>query len=127
VVDVDGTAVIGPVWETRPNPAVLTLVQHAVACGLSLHFVTNRPDTPMDRERTNADVQLFPPHATLCMRDKNMESNQQATFKTGARKALESGSSGDGLRIVLNVGNEEHDTEGGHADAHWLVEGAVHK
>jgi predicted secreted acid phosphatase len=94
------------------SPAIaptLALYQQARAAGISVFAITGRPasvETPTKQNLGNAgytDLQgiFFKPGADAVI-----------PFKSGERAALEQ----QGYRIVANVGDQESDLAGGHAD-----------
>lgn len=98
--------------DALPLVPVRELYRDAVAAGLSVFFVTGRHEslrTATERELRKAGyakwdgLYLLPP---------SYDDRSVIPFKSGVRQALEA----QGYRVVLNIGDQWSDLEGGHAE-----------
>lgn len=94
------------------SPAIqptLDLYREARARGISVFAVTGRPDSVGDLTRQNLNAAGYTDLAGIYFKPSGEPT---IPFKSGARAAIEQ----QGYRIVANVGDQESDLEGGHAD-----------
>ena len=94
------------------SPAIaptLDLYRRARAAGLSVFAITGRPAAIETQTRQNLSNAGYGDLAGIFFKPG---SDAVIPFKSGQRAALE----GQGYRIVANVGDQESDLAGGHAD-----------
>jgi hypothetical protein len=94
------------------SPAIaptLDLYRQARAAGISVFAITGRPAAIETQTRQNLTNAGYTDLAGIFFKPG---SDQVIPFKSGQRAALE----GQGYRIVANVGDQESDLAGGHAD-----------
>ncbi len=95
-----------------PLAPTLRLYHLARSKNVSVFFITGRPgDIPMVRSQTVANLQSagYKHWAGLALKPS---SDKTVPFKSGERAKIQS----HGYRILLNVGDQESDLQGGHAD-----------
>ena len=94
------------------SPAIaptLDLYQRARAAGISVFAITGRPAAIETQTRQNLNNAGYSDLSGIFFKPG---SDPVIPFKSGQRAALE----GQGYRIVANVGDQESDLAGGHAD-----------
>jgi HAD superfamily, subfamily IIIB (Acid phosphatase) len=94
------------------SPAIaptLDLYQRARAAGISVFAITGRPAAIETQTRQNLNNAGYTDLSGIFFKPG---SDPVIPFKSGQRAALE----GQGYRIVANVGDQESDLAGGHAD-----------
>jgi predicted secreted acid phosphatase len=94
------------------SPAIaptLDLYQRARAANISVFAITGRPAAIETQTRQNLNNAGYTDLSGIFFKPS---SDQVVPFKSGQRAALE----GQGYRIVANVGDQESDLAGGHAD-----------
>jgi hypothetical protein len=94
------------------SPAIaptLDLYQRALAANISVFAITGRPAAIETQTRQNLNNAGYTGLAGIFFKPS---ADQVIPFKSGQRAALE----GQGYRIVANVGDQESDLAGGHAD-----------
>jgi predicted secreted acid phosphatase len=94
------------------SPAIaptLDLYQRARAAGISVFAITGRPAAIETQTRQNLGNAGYTDLSGIFFKPG---SDAVVPFKSGQRAALE----GQGYRIVANVGDQESDLAGGHAD-----------
>jgi predicted secreted acid phosphatase len=114
VFDIDNTALASDFGFNYPvpaNPPVLKAAQYAQEHGVSLFFVTARPDiinaaTQYNLTSVGYDV------AGLYARNLIDLFKNVADYKTAQRAAIEA----KGYTIIANIGNNTSDLSGGHAE-----------
>ncbi|HET6830414.1 MAG TPA: HAD family acid phosphatase [Solirubrobacterales bacterium] len=92
--------------------ATLELFEDARDLRVSVFFITGRPDLSVVRERTEANLTAagYSGWRELVLRPS--DAHGTVPYKSGARDEIED----EGYRIVLNVGDQDSDLKGGHAD-----------
>ncbi|MEU8590089.1 HAD family acid phosphatase [Streptomyces sp. NPDC048664] len=116
VFDIDNTTLetnFHP-WYALPTPAVkpsLALAQYAKSRGVSVFFVTARPGIIAAESKWNLKTVGYPVDG-LYVRDLPDLFDEVSTYKTGKRAEIES----HGYTIIANVGNNDTDLVGGHAE-----------
>jgi hypothetical protein len=91
----------------------LAIFNTAKRKGLGTFFITGRPETiPGVRSQTEADLRQEGYDGWTKLTLGPSIDFDTIEYKSGERRAIERG----GYRIVLNVGDQESDLEGGHAD-----------
>jgi len=92
--------------------ATLELSEDARDLGVSVFFITGRPDLSIVRTPTEANLTAagYSDWEELVL--KPSDAHGTVPYKSGARAEIED----DGYRIVLNVGDQDSDLKGGHAD-----------
>jgi hypothetical protein len=113
VLDIDNTALETTYSGGLPTPAtkpVLALARQARDAGAAVIFVTARPEILRPLTKGNLK-QVRYPNDGLYMRGFFDFSDNQ-TLKTNARIAIEKA----GYTIVANIGNNDTDLGGGHAE-----------
>ncbi|CAM02510.1 5'-nucleotidase (lipoprotein e(P4) family) [Saccharopolyspora erythraea NRRL 2338] len=95
-------------------PATRDLVGYAHSRGVAVFFVTGRREDPRMREATAQDLREegYPQPAGLFLRPEGDHDPSVVPYKSGAREGIEQ----QGYRIVLNVGDQDADLAGGHAE-----------
>ncbi|MEY9962748.1 putative secreted acid phosphatase [Streptacidiphilus sp. MAP12-16] len=115
VLDIDNTALASyfnpTTYPVPATPTVLTLAKYAAAHGVSVFFVTGRPEAIDPVTLLNLGAVGYPV-AGLYSRDLEDLFTSLETFKTGARTAIEN----RGYTIIANIGNSASDLTGGHAE-----------
>jgi predicted secreted acid phosphatase len=94
------------------SPAIsptLALYQQARAAGISVFAITGRPSAVEGPTRQNLTTAGYTDLSGIFFKPS---SDATIAFKSGQRAALEQ----QGYRIVANVGDQESDLAGGHAD-----------
>jgi predicted secreted acid phosphatase len=113
VLDIDNTALqtdYRPALETPATGPVLDVARQAAASGAAIFFVTARPEILRWATENNLKNVGYPV-AGLSMRPWfNFDSNDK--LKIAARTAIEK----QGYTIVANIGNNDTDLVGGHAE-----------
>ena len=97
---------------TGASPAIaptLALYQQARAAGISVFAITGRPTLVETQTRQNLSNAGYTDLQGIFFKPS---SEATVAFKSGQRAALEQ----QGYRIVANVGDQESDLAGGHAD-----------
>jgi predicted secreted acid phosphatase len=113
VLDIDNTALqttYRPGLSSPATPGVLELAQQADAAGAAVFFVTARPEILRGQTRANLDRAGYPRDG-LYMRGW-FDFRSDEALKTANRTAIER----QGYTIVANIGNNDHDLAGGHAE-----------
>jgi len=113
VLDIDNTALEstydGGAWPPA-TPPVLALAKKAQSLGASVFIVTNRPD--ILQPWTSGNLSSVGYSWTGLYMRPTFSSDTAQTLKTNARIKIE----GLGYTIVANVGNNDSDLAGGHAE-----------
>jgi hypothetical protein len=97
------------------EPAIeptLDLYRFARRKGVAVFFITGRPDNiPQAREQTETNLKTagYSDWEGLSLNPGDVET---VPYKSGERRKIER----DGYRIIANVGDQETDLRGGHAD-----------
>ncbi len=97
---------------TADSPAIaptLSLYKRARSLGISVFAITGRPDSVGDLTRANMNAVGYTDIAGYYFKPSGEAT---IAFKSGARTAIEQ----QGHRIVANIGDQESDLSGGHAD-----------
>jgi predicted secreted acid phosphatase len=116
VFDIDNTALetyFHP-WYQLPTPAVqpsLELAKYAKSRGVSVFFITARPGVIEDETEWNLKSVGYPVDG-LYVRDLPDLFDQVSAYKTGKRAEIEA----QGYTVIANVGNNDSDLVGGHAE-----------
>lgn len=91
----------------------LELFNDARDTNVAVFFITGRPDSiPIFRERTVQNLTSAGYSGWKDLILKPADAHGTVAYKSGARADIEA----DGYRIVLNVGDQDSDLKGGHAD-----------
>ena len=92
----------------------LELFNTAKAKGIAVFFITSRVDDKAEREATEANLRKvgYSGWTELIMRSANSEAPSIASYKAAQRASIEARS----FRIIANVGDQESDLAGGHAE-----------
>ncbi|MFD5988544.1 HAD family acid phosphatase [Streptomyces cyaneofuscatus] len=115
VLDIDNTSLetyFHPFWQ-QPTPAiaeVLDLVRYADSRGVDIFFVTARPGIVESLTRWNLRTTGYPVDG-LYVTDFG-DLFQIAAYKAEKRAVIEA----KGYRIIANIGNNDSDFAGGHAE-----------
>jgi len=116
VFDIDNTTLetdFHP-WYQLPTPALkpsLALAKYAASRGVAVFFVTARPGIIYSETKWNLKTVGYPVTG-LYVRDLPDLFDEVSAYKTGKRAEIES----LGYTIIANVGNNETDLVGGHAE-----------
>jgi predicted secreted acid phosphatase len=114
VLDIDNTSLATYFkggYPTPATPGVLKLAQYAHAHGVSVFFVTARPDFIELATEYNLDEVGYPVDG-LYGRSLIDLFGEVSAFKTAQRAKIEA----KGYTIIANVGNNTTDLTGGHAE-----------
>jgi acid phosphatase len=109
-------------WEKRAEAKAigptLELFNLAKAKGVAVFFVTGRRDTPERRAATETNLknERYEGWTKLIMRPTDSEGTAQE-YKTKERQKIEA----DGYKIIINVGDQLSDLNGGHAQRKFRV------
>ncbi len=93
-------------------PAVLEVYQAARAKGLAIFFVTGRREAFRADTEANLRAVGYEGWTELLMKPDAYSQRSVVPFKSGARAGIEA----RGYRILLNIGDQKSDFEGGHAE-----------
>jgi predicted secreted acid phosphatase len=113
VLDIDNTALESNYGSGSPTPAtkpVLALAEQAQEAGAAVMFVTARPEILRSLSEQNLNSVGYP-NDGLYLRGL-LDLADKAKFKTNARIKIEE----EGYTIVANIGNNDTDLTGGHAE-----------
>jgi predicted secreted acid phosphatase len=108
----NATAALALAAVSGSSPAIaptLDLYQRARAANISVFAITGRPSLIETQTRQNLNQAGYTDLSGIFFKPS---ADQVVPFKSGQRAALE----GQGYRIVANVGDQESDLAGGHAD-----------
>jgi acid phosphatase len=89
-------------------PGTLRLYQEAQRLGLSVFFLTGRPEAQREATAQNLHNQGFQNWQQLILRPSDQASKTAIEFKSGARGTI----AAQGYKIVLNVGDQWSDLKG---------------
>ncbi|MDA3625856.1 HAD family acid phosphatase [Saccharopolyspora sp. WRP15-2] len=94
--------------------ATRDLVRFANSNGVAVFFVTGRREAPEMRTATEQDLREegYSEFGALYLRPADDHDPSVVPYKSGARADIER----QGYRIVLNVGDQNSDLDGGHAE-----------
>ena len=93
-------------------PAMLNLYHDAIKQQVAVFFVTGRTDPLRNITEKNLKTAGFTEWKALFCKPSDYRLNTVANFKTAAREDIEK----QGYDIVLNIGDQQSDLIGGHAD-----------
>jgi predicted secreted acid phosphatase len=116
VFDIDNTTLetyFHP-WYELPTPAVqpsLELAKYARSRGVSVFFITARPGIIESETKWNLKTVGYPVDG-LYVRDLPDLFDEVSAYKTSKRAEIEA----QGYTIIANVGNNDSDLVGGHAE-----------
>ena len=113
VLDIDNTALqttYRPAITTPATDPVLAVAKQASAAGAAVFFVTARPEVLGWPTEGNLKAVGYPVAGIYLRPWFNFDSDEK--IKTAARTSIEK----LGYRIVANIGNNDSDLAGGHAD-----------
>ncbi|MEU5307999.1 HAD family acid phosphatase [Streptomyces sp. NPDC021562] len=120
VLDIDNTALASHFEGGYPTPAtapVLTLAQDAHAKGISVFFVSARPDLIDLTTRYNLTKVGYTVDGLYTRSLGEIIGKSVADFKTAQRKKIEA----NGYDIVADIGNNTTDLTGGYADTTYKL------
>ncbi|MBB5154918.1 HAD family acid phosphatase [Saccharopolyspora phatthalungensis] len=94
--------------------ATRDLVRFADAHGVAVFFVTGRRESPRMRDASTQDLREegYPEFDGLYLRPVYDHDPSVVPYKSGARADIER----QGYRIILNIGDQDSDLAGGHAE-----------
>lgn len=92
-------------------PPTFALYQEARKLGVTVFFITGRPEVLREGTKRNLWRTGYREYAELYMKPSNYTDASIIPFKSGSRRAIEA----KGYRIVLNIGDQWSDLEGGYA------------
>jgi hypothetical protein len=109
------TAALATSLFAATSPAIaptLDLADDANRKGVSVFFITGRPDIQLVRDKTEENLTSagYSDWAELILNPG--DAGGTVAYKSGARAEI----SRDGYRIVVNMGDQDSDLKGGHAD-----------
>jgi acid phosphatase len=108
-----GTALAAAVvaGDSPPIAATQSVYRKALQKDVGVYFITGRPETPEIRAVTEANLAAagYDTYEELVLKDT---TESTIDYKSGAREEIEDG----GTHIVTNLGDQESDLAGGHAD-----------
>ncbi len=98
-----------------PIPPVLALYQYAIANNVAVFFISSRPNTPEFLAVTDKNLKSagYSKWDELVLKPIENDEVGIQDFKTSTRRRITS----LGYDIVLNIGDQEADLEGGYAEA----------
>ncbi|HXW27664.1 MAG TPA: HAD family acid phosphatase [Xanthobacteraceae bacterium] len=103
-------------WLTQASapaiPGAVEFFNAAVAKSVAVFFVTGRRDSQRGATLLNLDRAKFEGWAGLRTRPDNDHNKSVVPFKSGERDKIE----GSGYTIVVNIGDQDSDLAGGHAE-----------
>jgi acid phosphatase len=103
-------------WEHRgiapANASVLNLFRFARKHGVAVFFITGRRETSREGTEKNLRNVGYVGYQALILRPASSRERSVVPYKSGARAQIER----QGWHIVVNVGDQESDLRGGHAD-----------
>jgi predicted secreted acid phosphatase len=106
--------------ELGDAPAIaptLALFRQAKAAGISVFFITGRPEELRQATETNLRKVGYVGWTELDLKPKSFQAppgatSKTAAYKTGCRKAIEA----KGYVIIANVGDQHSDLDGGYSE-----------
>jgi hypothetical protein len=113
VLDIDNTALVDEYSDSLVLPAtapILEVARRAEAAGAAVFFVTNRPEIIEPWTEYNLDEAEYPVDGLYTR--PTFDFQPVESLKTNARIAIER----RGYTIVANIGNNDTDLVGGHAE-----------
>jgi hypothetical protein len=113
VLDIDNTALVDEYSDSLLLPAtapILEVARQAKAAGAAVFFVTNRPEIIEPWTEYNLDEAEYPVDGLYTR--PTFDFQPVESLKTNARIAIER----RGYTIVANIGNNDTDLVGGHAE-----------
>jgi predicted secreted acid phosphatase len=102
---------------SRVIEPTLDLFRRARALGVTVLFITGRPESQRDATERNLRAAGYEGYARVIMVPDGARFASAAAFKAPARAGLER----EGYRIIANMGDQPSDLEGGHAERHFLL------
>jgi predicted secreted acid phosphatase len=98
----------------EPLLSTLSLYEHALAQGVAVFFISERPNTPELLAITvkNLKAAGFEQWEELILKPLDNDEISMQAFKTNARRHITM----QGFDIVLNVGDQDNDLKGGYAE-----------
>ncbi|MEW2305211.1 HAD family acid phosphatase [Streptomyces sp. NPDC006655] len=120
VLDIDNTALASHFEGGYPTPAtapVLTLAQDAHAKGISVFFVSARPNLIDLTTKYNLTQVGYTVDGLYTRSLGEIIGKSVADFKTAQRRTIEA----NGYDIVANIGNNTTDLTGGYADTTYKL------
>jgi acid phosphatase len=105
--------------KAEPIGPTLGLFKIAKAKGVAVFFLTGRRDRPDEREATERNLRAagYDSWAAVVMRLPDDRAPSAVAYKAGERAKIEA----QGYRIIINIGDQQSDLDGGHADRGFLV------
>ena len=101
-----------PKENASPILAMLDLYHDAIKQEVAVFFVTGRKDTLRNATAKNLETAGFAEWESLFCKPSDYHLKTVANFKTAAREHIEK----QGYDIILNIGDQQSDLIGGHAD-----------
>ena len=98
--------------EARPIAPVLAVYQRAHALGYAVFFITGRAETQREATEHNLRSAGYTRFEELTLKSAGLVVQSAADYKAPARARIES----LGWTIVLNIGDQQSDLEGGFAE-----------
>jgi acid phosphatase len=89
-------------------PGTLRLYKEAQRLGVTVFFITGRPEAEREATQRNLHARGFENWQQLFLRSATLSSQPVEVYKAGARAAIVA----EGYRIVLNVGDQWSDDKG---------------
>jgi predicted secreted acid phosphatase len=102
------------------DPAIaptLQVFRDARALGVTVFFITGRPESQRDATERNLATAGYDDYAALYMVPDGAQFASAADFKAPIRAEIEHA----GYTIVANMGDQPSDLDGGHAEKHFLL------
>ena len=98
----------------EPLLSTLSLYEHALARGVAVFFISERPNTPELLAITVKNLKSagFEQWEELILKPLDNDELSMQAFKTQARRHIAM----QGFDIILNVGDQESDLKGGYAE-----------
>jgi predicted secreted acid phosphatase len=102
------------------DPAIkptLDLYQDVIAKGVTVFFITGRPESQRGATARNLKVAGYNGYKTLYLVPEGAHFESAVDFKAPIREQIEK----DGYTIIMNIGDQPSDLLGGHAEKSFLL------
>src|SRR5262245_10458698 len=105
-----------------PNRGVLKLFNHARSRGIAIFFVTGRREHSREATERQLRAAGYSGWTGVVLKPEAFESPSVVAFKSAARAQIEA----KGYEILVNVGDQWSDLEGGHAVATYKLPNPIY-
>ncbi|WP_044560973.1 HAD family acid phosphatase [Azospirillum sp. B4] len=114
--DIQAGPCSSPAWEMMGQAAAivptLALFRQARAAGVAVFFITGRPEGEREATARNLAAVGYEGWAGLVLKGTAAHGQSAATYKTAERAKIEA----QGYTIIANMGDQDSDLAGGHAE-----------